>query len=98
MKVFNSKFYILGFFYLLIMGGMVIYTFRTLFESLTLAFEVEAQIPESELRINRQNLEKAYSLVFETEPTKLDLNGLSNQDKLGGEEDDEEVKEELKVR
>lgn len=61
------------------MGGIVVYTFRTLFESLTLAFEVDTQIPESELRINRQNLENAYSLVYESEPTELKLEGIDNK-------------------
>jgi hypothetical protein len=96
MKVFNNKFYILGFFSLLMMGGIVIYTFRTLFESLTLAFEVEAQIPESELRINRQNLDKAYGLVYEAEPTQLNLEGFKDQrlPQESGEEETEISKEE----
>ena len=97
MKAFNNKFYISGFLSLLVMGGVVIYTFRTLFGSLTMAFEVETQIPESELRINRQNLEKAYDYVYDSEPTKLDLEALESQGSLDkdGEneiESDEEEK------
>jgi hypothetical protein len=73
------------------MGGILIYTFRTLFESLTLAFELDTKIPESELRINRQNLEKAYSLVYESEPTKLDVDGFRSTGLT--QESDEEARE-----
>lgn len=86
MKVFKNKYYILGFISLLIMGGVVIYAFRTIFSSLSLAFEVETEIPESELRINKQNLDKAYGLVYESEPTMLDVAGFSNLNPPSNEE------------
>lgn len=72
--VSNNRFYIVGFVSLVLMGVMVIYTFNTIFSSLTTAVEVETEIPETELRINRQNLDKAHKAVFEHEPTKLELN------------------------
>ncbi len=72
--VSNNRFYIAGFVSLVLMGVMVIYTFNTIFSSLTTAVEVETEIPETELRINRQNLDKAHKAVFEYEPTKLEFN------------------------
>ncbi|MBN1168628.1 hypothetical protein JXA63_01940 [Candidatus Woesebacteria bacterium] len=93
MKVSNSKFYVLGFFSLVMMGGVVVYSFRTLFESLGTAFTVDTQIPESELRINRQNLEKAYNMIYDSEPTKLNLDDFVNRSPAETEKNDDSTSE-----
>jgi hypothetical protein len=76
---FNHRFYIVGVISLVLMGAIVIYSFNTIFGSLSTAFEIETEIPETELRINRDNLDKAFKSVFESQPTQLEVGDITNQ-------------------
>ena len=75
MKALNNidKFYILMFAVLLAVAILVIYTFRGIFSSIAIAHDVEVDIPDSELQIDRDILEKAYEDTSNREINELNL-------------------------
>ena len=56
----------------LVSAGLTIYTFRHIFSSVLKAFGTQ-DLKVSDLKIDKQNLEKAYSSVVEREVVKLNV-------------------------
>ena len=58
---------------MLVLAVFAIYAFRSIFSSLTIAYDVETSLPDSELKINEDNLNKAQKGVFEKEIVPLEF-------------------------
>ena len=66
-----DKYYPLLIFVLIVLAGLTIYTFRSVFSAIFSAYEVETKIPDSELIIDKDKLDEAESLIFEKEIVPL---------------------------
>ncbi len=58
---------------LVIMAVLLIFTFRSIFSTLTTAYEVDIKIPDSELRIDKDRLNQAHKAVYEKEIVPLEI-------------------------
>lgn len=58
---------------LAIMAVLLIFTFRSIFSTLTTAHEVDLKIPDSELRIDKDRLNEAHKVVYEKEIVPLEI-------------------------
>ena len=52
---------------MVLLAVVIIFTFQTVISSLVEAYEVEVDTSEADLKVNREELESAYSYIFETE-------------------------------
>lgn len=57
---------------MLVSAGLTIYTFRQIFSSVLKAFGTQ-DLKVSDLKIDKQNLDRAYSSVIEREVVKLNV-------------------------
>ncbi len=75
MKAFKKidKFYFLMALVLTIVAVLVVYTFRGVFSAITLANDVETEIPDTELRIDKTKLDAAHDVAFNKEIVKLEI-------------------------
>ena len=60
-----DKFYIFFSLVLVVMAVVVIFTFNGIFSAFNKAYEIDQTSVESELRVNKDNLEDAYQWTFE---------------------------------
>lgn len=74
MKTFKKidKFYFVMMLVLAIVAVLVVYTFRGVFTSLAIAYDVETEIPDTELRIDKTRLDAARAAAFNKEIVKLE--------------------------
>jgi cell division protein FtsL len=54
-----DKFYAIFALTIIAVGFLVVFTFRTIFSAIRNSYDIESQVTESELRINKDNLDKA---------------------------------------
>ena len=54
-----DRFYIIFALVMVVMGVLVVFTFRTVFEAITNSFDVESQVTEAELRVDKTKLDNA---------------------------------------
>jgi len=75
MKVLRKtdKFYPVFGVVLAIMTALLIYVFRSIFANLGTAYDVDIKIPDSELRINKDQLNQAYDIIVNKETVSLEV-------------------------
>ena len=54
-----DKFFIIFALAMVVMGILVVFAFRTIFEAISNSFDVESQVTESELRVDKTKLDDA---------------------------------------
>lgn len=57
---------------LLLVGGLIVYTFRSIFFALGKSYEIDNVVGDTELRIDRGSLDTAYKMITEKEVVKLE--------------------------
>ena len=55
------------------MAGIGIFTFKSVFEAITQANEIQQEIPDSQLRINKDLLNEAYNKVTDETVVSLEI-------------------------
>jgi hypothetical protein len=55
-----------------VVSVLVVYTFRSIFKSVGIAYDVDIKIPDSELRINKDKLNTAYDTIINKEIVELE--------------------------
>lgn len=68
-----DKFYLLYISVMVIMAGIAIYTFQSLFKSFINLNEVVSDASSQDSRVNEQQLDEAYDFVFSKNPVKLEI-------------------------
>lgn len=68
-----DKFYFIMVLVLVVVAVIVVYAFRGIFTSLATAYDVDSEISDTELRIDKNTLESAYNIVSEREIVKLEI-------------------------
>ena len=68
-----DKFYLLYISVMVIMAGIAIYTFQSLFKSFIDLNEVVSDASSQDSRVNEQQLDEAYDFVFSKNPVRLEL-------------------------
>ncbi|KKQ26342.1 MAG: hypothetical protein US62_C0007G0014 [Candidatus Woesebacteria bacterium GW2011_GWA1_37_8] len=68
-----DKFYLLYISVMVIMAGIAIYTFQSLFKSFIDLNEVVSDASSQDSRVNEQQLDEAYDFVFSKNPVKLEI-------------------------
>ena len=68
-----DKFYIVFGVVMIILAATVIFSFRGIFSAFNLAYEFGRSDLESELKINKEKLDEAYTWAFERKSMDLDL-------------------------
>jgi hypothetical protein len=58
---------------MLLLATLAIFAFRGIFSSVLTAYEVDVQVSDTELRIDKNLLDNAHKAVFEKEVVKLDI-------------------------
>lgn len=58
---------------MVIMAGIAIYTFQSLFKSFIDLNEVVSDASSQDSRVNEQQLDEAYDFVFSKNPVKLEI-------------------------
>jgi len=75
MKTFQQidRFYFILGAILLILGFLVIFTFKTVLTSLSVSRQIDEQIAKPEILIKKDALDKTYEKIFSKENMSLDL-------------------------
>jgi hypothetical protein len=68
-----DKFYIVFVSVLIALAAMVILTFRGIFSAFNRGYEIDQSSLESDLKINKDKLNEAYTWAFEKNTVSLDL-------------------------
>lgn len=58
---------------LLVMAAFVIFTFRSVFSAISTAYEIEVEVPDAELRIDKDKLNQAHEAAFSKEVVPLEI-------------------------
>ena len=67
----NNQFYFIFAAVLIVVAIVVIYAYRSIFSSVSVAYEVSVLVPDSELRIDKDKLYEAHSSFYEKEVVPL---------------------------
>jgi len=68
-----NNFYIFLFLTLVVVAVLVVFTFRSIFEAVSVSYEIDNVVADTELKIDRVVLNKAYSTFFEREIEELNI-------------------------
>lgn len=68
-----DKFYIFFLAIMSLLAVMLVFTFKTLFSSFIIAYEVDQTEKAKETRIDKERLDKAYQFAFEKKDINLEL-------------------------
>jgi hypothetical protein len=73
MKVLKktNKLYVVSAVLVIIMAVLLIYIFRDLFSSISVAYDVDIVVPDNELKIDKDQLNKAYDIINNRQSVSL---------------------------
>lgn len=69
----NKRIYYLSFVVIIAVAALLVLTFRGVFSAVSTAYELDYVVQDSELRIDKDNLEAAYKIYYEREIPKLNV-------------------------
>ncbi len=72
-RVKIDKFYFAFFVIMVVLTGVVIMTFKTIFSSMIVAFNVENYDLNAELKIDKDRLNTTYDIVYNKAPVSLEI-------------------------
>jgi len=68
-----DKFLIVFVVVMVVLAGMVIFTFRSIFSASNTAYDLNPSTLDADLKINKDKLNEAYTWAFEKETVDLEL-------------------------
>ncbi len=68
-----DKFYLIFIGVMILLTVLVIYTFKTVFSSFFIGYEVEKESELSSLKVDEKSLNEAYDFAFNKENVKLEI-------------------------